>query len=93
MQPWMDNMKNSALWKKYLKTYHTFNYVCQEVAAGNSRMFFEASQLEFLGEVIRMYTYEYVMLRKLKITGNPVVYDRAQEPIAMVMAPAALHDF
>ena len=56
-------------------------------------MFFETSRLEVLAEVIRMYTYEYVMLRKLKITGNPVVYDRAQEPIAMVMAPAALHDF
>lgn len=56
-------------------------------------MFFETSRLEVLAEVIRMYTYEYVMLRKLKITGNPVVYDRAQEPIAMVMAPAALHYF
>lgn len=53
-------------------------------------MFFEASHI---GEVIRMYTYEYVMLRKLKITGNPVAYDRAQEPIAMVMAHIALHDF
>jgi len=56
-------------------------------------MFFEASRHEFIGQVIRMYTYEYVMLRKLKITGNPAVYDRTREPITMVMFPVALHDF